>query len=625
MSGSVVVGRHARRMLGTALVACALAASMLVPAAAHAKAYSIASVGIGAAVDPNGDLRVTEDRKITFDGQFSWVQWQLLKKGSDGIAVQSIASLKNGTEQPFTLIEGEATDAGTYSVVDNGDSLTIRVAIDEENTTLPLRITYFVKGAARAYSDTCELYWQFIGDGTPVATGPVHIEITPPATLTNADQVKAWAHGPLTGTVAIASDGSVALDVPEVPANTFVEARVLYPAGALAAVQSVGGAHLQQVLNEEGKLANEANATRLRARLGIWFAIGLTALLSLGGVFFAMWAFLRHGREYKAEFPGGYLREDPRPDLPPAVVGALWRFGKVADADIAATLMDLADKHVIAMRPTVVHHDGVFGIGAHDEQNFELGLNPTPAAGSIGITDHILLEMIFTDIGSGQTVTLADIKAYAKSSPQTFSASIKRWKDACESFAEGQGLFETANSTWQVGLFALAVVVGVVGVFASSIGGSAWPVCMAVPSALAIGIMAVYMLRRSKKGNELYAHYKALRDFLRDFSRLKEAPPQSVVIWNRFLVLAVVFGIAEEVIKQLRVAVPEIVSDPAFQTTYWWVYSGTYGTSPVASLQSGFASASQIASSEMSSASGGGGGFSGGGGGGGGGGGVSAG
>ena len=47
-----------------------------------------------------------------------------------------------------------------------------------------------------------------------------------------------------------------------------------------------------------------------------------------------------------------------------------------------------------------------------------------------------------------------------------------------------------------------------------------------------------------------------------------------MVLWNRFLVLAVVFGIAEEVIAQLKVTVPEVVQDPGFAMTYWWVYGG---------------------------------------------------
>jgi len=615
--------RRASVWFAAALLSVALLAGAAHPAGAVAKDYSIASENIGAAVDQNGDMRVTEDRAVTFHGQFHWVQWELKKKGSEGIVLQAISTVKNGAEVAYTEVQGEATQPGTYSLADNGDGLVIRLAIDEADTTLPLRIAYFVKGAGKSYSDTSELYWQFIGSDTPVPSGPVHIEITPPAPL-NKDQVKAWAHGPLTGTVAIQPDGRVVLDVPQLPANTFVEARVLYPAGALPGATSSGGAHLQAVLDEEGKLASEANGKRIRARLGVWLGLGIPTLLALGGLAFALWAFARHGREYKPEFPGGYLREDPRPDLPPAVVGALWRFGKVSDADIAATFMDLADKRVVAMRPVTVRHDGVLGIGAHDEPTFELGLNPNPPGDSIGITDRILLDAIFSEVGDGRTVTLDAIKTYAKSYPEKFSASIKRWKDACEGVAEGQGLFETQSWEWRVWMWVVAAVVLIAGIAGAVMIQSPWPLATTVPAAAFIGSIAVFMLRRSRKGNELYAHYKALNRFLRDFSRLNEAPPQSVAIWNRFIVLAVVFGIAEQVIRALRVAVPSVVADPAFQTAYWWVYSGPNGVSPVASLQTGFASAAQIASSEMSSGSGGGGGFSGGGGGGGGGGGFSA-
>ncbi len=122
-------------------------------------------------------------------------------------------------------------------------------------------------------------------------------------------------------------------------------------------------------------------------------------------------------------------------------------------------------------------------------------------------------------------------------------------------------------------MFVLAGVVGVVGFFSAVWGETVWPVCFAVPSAIALAVMAVYMLRRSRHGNELFAQYKAVHDYLHDFGRLHEVPPQSIVLWNRFLVLAVVFGIATEVINQLRVKVPAVVGDPAFQTTYWWVYA----------------------------------------------------
>ncbi len=54
--------------------------------------------------------------------------------------------------------------------------------------------------------------------------------------------------------------------------------------------------------------------------------------------------------------------------------------------------MDLADKGIIAMRPTTVHSDGILGIGAKDKTSFELGLNPTTPKQTVGPTDQLLLE-----------------------------------------------------------------------------------------------------------------------------------------------------------------------------------------------------------------------------------------
>lgn len=605
---------------------CALAvllALMLLPAVASAKDFSIEGVSIAAAVDPNGDLGVTEQRTVKFDGQFSWVEWNLKNKGSQGVLILGVSTVDGEAEQPYTLVEGGATQPGTYSVINEGDSVIVRVAISALDQTLAFRIRYRALQAAQRYLDASEFYWQFIGAETGVPTGPVHIEITPPAAL-RQDQVNAWAHGPLTGNVAIGADGKVTLDVPKVPANTFVEARILYPSDALSGATAVDAARSQEVHEEEARLANQANAERGRARLIVGFAIALSALLSFGGLAYAVSAFLRHGREYRAVFAGIYLREDPRPDLPPGVVGALWRFGAPGDADIAATLMDLADKGAIALRPTTVHHDGILGIGAKDEPSFELGRNPKLPGGAVNSTDQILLGLLFDDIGAGGMVTLEEIKSYAKDNPKLYTDRIKQWADESQSVADSLGMFETASRSWRVGMFVLAAFVGAVGFFSAVWAETLWPVLIAVPSAIAIAVMGVFMLRRTPQGNELFEQYKAVRDYLRDFGRLHEVPPQSIVLWNRFLVLAVIFGIATEVINQLRVTVPAVISDPAFQTTYWWVYSGGGSSSPVSALQGGFASASQIATSAMSSSSGGGGGFSGGGGGGGGGGGFSA-
>ena len=156
------------------------------------------------------------------------------------------------------------------------------------------------------------------------------------------------------------------------------------------------------------------------------------------------------------------------------------------------------------------------------------------------------------------------------------------------------------------------------------ISQSGWVAFVGAAISVAAGVLAIQRQSRSREAAELKAKYTAVRDFLRDFSRLQEAPPMSVMLWNRFLVLAVVFNIAKEVIAQMGVRMPEVLDDPGFATTYWWVSAGSGYDSPVSTLSVGFASAASIAASELSDASGGGGGFSGGGGDGGGGGGGGA-
>ena len=615
---------HSPRRATLAAVALALAAMLALPGVAQAQEYTTGPVNITAAVASNGDMRVAERRTFSFDGDFTFVFWTIPKAGSDGIENIKVSQVDGAAQQAYTLTtDPNATESrppGTYLVTDTGDAIEVRVFHRTSNAEATWLLQYDAIGAAKRYADTGELYWQFIGPEWEVPVSDVHVEIAPPAPLSK-DEVKAWAHGPLTGNVAILDDGTVTLDVAGVPAQTFVEARVLYPASALAAAPLIDQPRREEVLAEEADLANAANAERVKARVLVWGAIGGSMLLSLGALGFAIRAFLKHGREHKTQFPGGYLREDPRPDLQPAVVGAIWRFGKVTDADVAATLMDLADKGVITMVPKLHSTEGFMGIGAKDTQTYQLQLNPG-ATGNLGAIDASLVDILFNHVGAGGMLDLEDLKAYAKKNPKAFSDRMSGWKTEASAAADTLGMFEVAGSSWQVGMWVLAVaVLGLTG-FAASFAESFLPLLIGLPTAGIVAVIATFMTRRSREGNELYAQYKALHDFLRDFSRLEEVPPASVVLWNRFLVLAVVFGIAEEVIAQLKVKIPEMVENPGFQTTYWWVYAGAHGASPVSSLQGGFASAAQVASSAMSSSSGGGGGFSGGGGGGGGGGGA---
>ena len=563
-------GHHrAKAVILAAVLALALLLAFAAPALA--KDYSMGPVNISAQVNPDGSMSVVEERTFDFADDFSRVYWDLSKTDAGAITVAGIEEIVGGQALPYvpsTSTDPNTTrEPGTFWVSDGAEAVSVHAYFRKSGEPATFRLTYTVAGAAKRWQDTAELYWKFVGSQWGVATSDLSVTIKPPAALTK-DQVQAWAHGPLTGAVAIEPDGTVTLKAPFVPAETFVEGRILYPASALPGAPEISQPRRESVLAEEGALARKANAERLMNRLAIYFAIYGVGLISLGALGFALWAFFRFGREHKPQFEGKYFREDPRPDLAPAVVGALWRFGGVEDSDIAATLMNLADKGIVSMQAVTDTKKGLFG--AKEIKTFELSLVPGREQELTGL-DANLTSLLFSEIGGGVPVRLEDIKSYAKDHAKEFSESIAQWKASSSAQADQLGLLEPGGESWQVGLMVLAISLGIVGIF-SAVWSEVFVASVTpILCAIAIAIISRFMKRRSKEGAELNGQYVALRNYLRDFSRLKEAPPASVVIWNRFLVLAVVFGIAEEVIAQLRVKVPEVVQDPGFAMTYWWV------------------------------------------------------
>ena len=601
-----------------ALLAATVAIAVLaLPAVALAQSWTMPSVRIATQVNLDGSIDVIEERTFAFEGDFTRVYWMLdpPKNGEySGITVTG----PNGLMPPAAV---DDRPAGFSRIVPEGAMVRVDAYGQMSDETLTYTLRYHLTGAAERWADTAELYWQTIGTNWAVPTGKVQIDIALPSGITT-DQVKAWTHGPLTGSVHIQPDSSVRVEVSDLAGGQRVEPRILFPTESLSAAKPRPEARLEQALAEEKTWAEQANAARQQAQEQVQqdeaftrqmkAAMGVCGVVVPGILFvIALVLFLRYGREYRPSFEGRYFREPPA-ELHPALVSSLMNMGKVEDTAISAALMDLADRGVVRMEPTTVEKSWLFGTKSEDTYLLTLD---TSKWGGLGVLDQNLLSFLFTTIAGDSTLTIDEMKTEAKSRAQEFQDGIRSFKSLAAQEADAAGFVEK-RSRW---LMALAWVMAVVSLLLCAFAGSVLqnPIGL-LGSVFAVGTVALatVMKRRSPQAADLHAKYSALRNYLKDFSRLDEAPPASVVLWNKFLVLAVVFGIADEVIAQMRVKVPQVLGDPAFATTYWWAASGSGYASPASALAGSFASAASIASSELSSSSGGGGGFSGGGGGG---------
>ncbi|MDP1551697.1 MAG: DUF2207 domain-containing protein, partial [Methanobacteriaceae archaeon] len=78
--------------------------------------------------------------------------------------------------------------------------------------------------------------------------------------------------------------------------------------------------------------------------------------------------------------------------------------------------------------------------------------------------------------------------------------------------------------------------------------------------------------------------------FIKDFSLIKEYPPESVAVWNQYLVYATALGVADKVRKSMEMSLPS--DDLNRSDIYLFHYYGGYVLLS-STLNSGMATANQ--------------------------------
>ena len=129
--------------------------------------------------------------------------------------------------------ESTSESPGTFSVSPADGETRVTWHYRARNETRTFRLTYTLSGAVKRYPDIGELYFKFVGDGWDRPIGRVHTTVHLPGTVPAA-AIRAWAHGPLHGLVLPPQDSAVVMNVSPLPARTFFEGRVLFPATVLS-------------------------------------------------------------------------------------------------------------------------------------------------------------------------------------------------------------------------------------------------------------------------------------------------------------------------------------------------------------------------------------------------------
>ena len=218
------------------------------------------------------------------------------------------------------------------------------------------------------------------------------------------------------------------------------------------------------------------------------------------------------------------------------------------------------------------------------------------------------------------TTTLKELEKYIKNNPSKIESLLSGTYKSVEDQLIGKELIDSkakkeySDYKEKCGEYILGVIFTLI--FTGGFGlALIAPAVIMIINAILCNRIAKKLNVLTQKGVDTKEQWKGLKKYMEDFSLLKEREIPELVIWEKYLVYATVMGIADKVIKQLKIVYPDFEEMTNSMGTYTCMnvmMHTDFSSSFSSAISSSITSAT--ASSSYSSGSGGGGGFSGGGG-----------
>ena len=589
---------------------------LCIPSKAANSYLNLNELNFYAKINDDGSMDVVETWNIEIEDTntlFKTFELDNTKFSSiDNVKVKDVTANKE-----FNQIDEEmyhVTKDCYYGLVNsNGDfEIAWGVGLDDEEDTRTYEISYTVEDAISKYNDYAELYWQFIGEDFEIDADKITGTIELPESANSTEDIKVWGHTEgLNGEIYATATNEITFELNNFYAGRFVEVRTLFPSYMIENTNRTYSTNrYEEVVQEETEWVNEANARRRQEEikdliitiLMIIAIIIITVILIVKAVKYGKK--LKTLNKYKPEQELEYFRDLPSKDVTPgeatyilqeAYYGFSSSFGRI----FSATMLDLKLKDYIDLR---VEKD-------KKDKDVIYIKRIKPSDEKLKNDEKKVLDFIYRVEKKKEEITIKQLEKYITSHSSSVQKLIEQSGKDIEDQLVLEGILNKSNKEEFIKYQTMS---GLYFVFAIIVLMFAFPVSIAL---IVNGILCFKIKKRinvlTQKGIDSKEKWKGLKKYMEDFSLLKEKEVPAIEVWEKYLVYATAFGIAEKVLKQLKTIYPNIDElDAVHTSTYmYFIYNSNFTADFSHSISSSI-------TSSYSSATGGGGGFSGGGGGG---------
>lgn len=603
----------------------------------------------------------------SFDGTESSFEGSDIYNG-DKIELSRIAEVEIPNDYDFSLINQPGKSFQKVSSASNGDKRkyivttksngeAYRMYNENNGGALGFYLEYTVKNVAIRHTDIAEVGWNLMGNelSNRIHNYEAHIHIP-----NNQTELRAWAHGPLNGNIKLIDKTDIQLTVSDIFPNTAFDTRFVFDLTAIPnSNKTTNVTALPMILNVETKKAEEANRLReefidgqfqivkmaldkvestkrpsdlneaqeqlnilasyttegeypalkqrydeikeiVDARMKTLNTVfgGIAIIYVIAMIIYVYRIYLKYDKELKVPHIE-YFRDIPN-NYGPACVDYLFK-RKIDNNSFSATLLNLISDKVIRYEKIdkknykIIYHDNVRPLLEEEEK---------------------LITWVFEEKTDGKETTLEAFKKKAKSY-SSFISDFELFKKTALQHAKSLNFYETQTLK---GIPILTSVVGfVLGFLCIYMEVGLFSIIFFLVGIASL-IYFVSIQKKTKFGREEYEKWSALKRFLQDFGKFDTKDLPDMILWEKFLVYAYVFGCAKELEKTMKIKMNEMGAtpvagyyyDPSF--TDMLIFSHVMNRTLNSSITSAYNARSAASSGNYSSGGGFGGGFSAGGG-----------
>lgn len=583
--------------------------------------YDIEQYYIDAKILENGDVDVSEIFVVdgTFNGynmNLSYISTKSSVRASDisNIKVYSLDydekisfDTFNADFIEFSLVNyASAGESMKYTIDPTSTGYSIKMFYPINREKIILRLDYTIEDIVTLHDGFAEFYWNFFSGELADEIGDLNVRVTLPGS-DSSDYFRFWAHGPLEGEIDDISNSEnniVYARISSLESYGMLDIRITFADNLVDGITKYSNQSFSEIVDEEMAIAEKTNALRKEIKIKWWGAVIGTIVFYVFVVMAFLYIYFKYDKERDASFKLKYNREFID-DYNVEVVDYLMN-RNITENALSASIMNLIYKKNIKVEKIENVKNGyIFTLLNRDNLN---------------ATENALVDFLFITVGNNNTFTTTALKKYASNTKtcQTFMNTYTKWKSMVIKDGEKQEFFEK-KSKYIVIPFVFLVYSIILTFFIANNNIEFIPGIITVLVAIIFMIYVMTFSKKTKKGIEHFAKWQAFKRFLNDFGNFSVKELPEIILWERYLVYATVFGLADKVEKAMNVKISEIgnVQIDTFTLNY---ITNIHIANLITSSMHSAINASQVAInqaaalSRMSSGSGFGGGFSGGGG-----------